>query len=105
VAYVSSEKFTNEYIDAIQNNKLVGFRKKYRQTDVLLIDDIQFSRQERIQESFSIRSMPPRIPQQIVLTCDPGQRNSRAGKPPGFAFEWVWSRIAAAGHRNAPGHP
>ncbi len=32
VAYVSSEKFTNEYIDAIQNNKLVTFRKKYRQT-------------------------------------------------------------------------
>src|SRR5271170_1096354 len=42
VAYVSSEKFTNEYIDAIQNNQLVKFRKKYRQTDVLLIDDIQF---------------------------------------------------------------
>jgi len=36
VSYLSSEKFTNEYIDAIQNNKLVGFRKKYRQTDVLL---------------------------------------------------------------------
>ena len=51
VAYVSSEKFTNEYIDAIQNNKLVTFRKKYRQTDVLLIDDIQFlAGKERIQE-------------------------------------------------------
>ena len=42
VAYVSSEKFTNEYIEAIQNNKLVAFRKKYRQSEVLLIDDIQF---------------------------------------------------------------
>src|SRR6185503_15829360 len=53
VAYVSSEKFTNEYIDAIQNNQLVRFRKKYRQTDVLLIDDIQFlSGKERIQEEF-----------------------------------------------------
>src|SRR5262249_36147683 len=38
VAYVSSEKFTNEYIDGIQNNQLAKFRKKYRQTDVLLID-------------------------------------------------------------------
>src|SRR5208282_5780335 len=42
VAYLSSEKFTNEYIDGIQNNQLAKFRKKYRQTDVLLIDDIQF---------------------------------------------------------------
>src|SRR5581483_9636673 len=53
VAYVSSEKFTNEYIDAIQNNNLVKFRRKYRQTDVLLIDDIQFlAGKERIQEEF-----------------------------------------------------
>ena len=51
VAYVSSERFTNEYIDGIQNNQLARFRKKYRQTDVLLIDDIQFlAGKERIQE-------------------------------------------------------
>ena len=49
----SSEKFTNEYIDGIQNNQLAKFRKKYRQTDVLLIDDIQFlAGKERIQEEF-----------------------------------------------------
>src|SRR6185436_2457065 len=41
VSYMSSEKFTNEFIDAIQNNSLVKFRKKHRQADVLLIDDIQ----------------------------------------------------------------
>ena len=53
VAYLSSEKFTNEYIDGIQNNQLAKFRKKYRQTDVLLIDDIQFlAGKERIQEEF-----------------------------------------------------
>jgi chromosomal replication initiator protein len=53
VAFVSSEKFTNEYIDGIQNNQLARFRKKYRQTDVLLIDDIQFlAGKERIQEEF-----------------------------------------------------
>jgi len=47
------EKFTNEYIDGIQNNQLARFRKKYRQTDVLLIDDIQFlAGKERIQEEF-----------------------------------------------------
>ena len=36
VTYVSSEKFTNEYIDGIQNNSLAKFRKKYRQSDLLL---------------------------------------------------------------------
>jgi chromosomal replication initiator protein len=53
VSYLTSEKFTNEFIDAIQNNSLAKFRKKYRQTDVLLIDDIQFlAGKERIQEEF-----------------------------------------------------
>jgi chromosomal replication initiator protein len=72
VAYVSSEKFTNEYIDAIQNNKLVTFRKKYRQTDVLLIDDIQFlAGKERIQEEFfHTFNALHESHKQIVLTCD-----------------------------------
>lgn len=72
VAYVSSEKFTNEYIDAIQNNQLVRFRKKYRQTDVLLIDDIQFlSGKERIQEEFfHTFNALHEAHKQIVLTCD-----------------------------------
>jgi chromosomal replication initiator protein len=72
VAYVSSEKFTNEYIDAIQNNALVKFRKKYRQTDVLLIDDIQFlAGKERIQEEFfhTFNALHEGH-KQIVLTCD-----------------------------------
>jgi chromosomal replication initiator protein len=72
VAYVSSEKFTNEYIDAIQNNALVRFRKKYRQTDVLLIDDIQFlAGKERIQEEFfHTFNALHEAHKQIVLTCD-----------------------------------
>ena len=53
VMYLSSERFTNELIDAIQHNKLVRFRKRYRQTDVLLIDDIHFlAGKERSQEEF-----------------------------------------------------
>ncbi|MDX1953284.1 MAG: chromosomal replication initiator protein DnaA [Verrucomicrobiota bacterium] len=72
VAYVSSEKFTNEYIDAIQNNQLVRFRKKYRQSDVLLIDDIQFlAGKERIQEEFfHTFNALHESHKQIVLTCD-----------------------------------
>src|SRR6266480_911264 len=42
VIYVSSELFINEFIDAIQHSTLVKFRKRYRQADLLLIDDIQF---------------------------------------------------------------
>ena len=42
VVYLSSEQFTNEFIDAIQHRTLVKFRKKYRHADVLMIDDIQF---------------------------------------------------------------
>lgn len=72
VAYVTSEKFTNEYIDAIQNNQLGRFRRKYRQTDVLLIDDIQFlAGKERIQEEFfHTFNALHEMHKQIVLTCD-----------------------------------
>lgn len=53
VLYITSEKFTNDFIDAIQNSNLVKFRKRYRQADVLLIDDIQFlAGKERSQEEF-----------------------------------------------------
>ena len=53
VLYVSSEKFTNQFINAIKDNKNEIFRNKYRNIDVLLIDDIQFiAGKERIQEEF-----------------------------------------------------
>jgi chromosomal replication initiator protein len=53
VMYLSSELFINEFIDAIQNNNLVKFRKRYRQAELLLIDDIQFlGGKERSQEEF-----------------------------------------------------
>lgn len=53
VIYLSSELFINEFIDAIQHSNLVKFRKRYRQADLLLIDDIQFlSGKERSQEEF-----------------------------------------------------
>ncbi len=53
ITYISSEKFTNEFIRAIQENNLVKFRKHYRNVDVLLIDDVQFlAGKERIQEEF-----------------------------------------------------
>lgn len=51
VLYVSSEMFTNEFIKAIRDNNPISFRNKYRNIDVLLIDDIQFlEKKERVQE-------------------------------------------------------
>jgi chromosomal replication initiator protein len=72
VTYLSSEKFTNEFIDAIQNNQVVRFRRKYRQSDVFLIDDIQFlAGKERIQEEFfHTFNTLHEAHKQIVLTCD-----------------------------------
>ncbi len=53
VLYVTSEKFTNQLVNAIKDNKNEVFRNKYRSIDVLLIDDIQFiAGKERIQEEF-----------------------------------------------------
>jgi chromosomal replication initiator protein len=53
VSYISSEKFTNELINSLRYEKMTDFRNKYRNKDVLLIDDIQFlGGKERTQEEF-----------------------------------------------------
>lgn len=53
VIYVTSEQFTNEFINAIQHGEMVKFRKRYRQAEALLIDDVQFfAGKDRSQEEF-----------------------------------------------------
>lgn len=53
VFYFSSEKFTNEFINSIRDNKTLDFRNKYRNMDILLIDDVQFlAGKEQTQEEF-----------------------------------------------------
>jgi len=72
VMYLSSELFINEFIDAIQHSNLVKFRKRYRQADLLLIDDIQFlGGKERSQEEFfhTFNTLFDGH-KQIVLSCD-----------------------------------
>lgn len=72
VAYLSCERFTNEFIDGLQNNSLAKFRRRYRQVDCLLVDDIQFlSGKERIQEEFfHTFNTLHEARKQIVMTCD-----------------------------------
>ena len=72
VLYVTSERFTNEFIDAIKTNKMDTFHNKYRNIDVLLIDDIQFiAGKERIQEEFfhTFNSLYD-AKKQIILSSD-----------------------------------
>ncbi|MCX6860078.1 MAG: chromosomal replication initiator protein DnaA [Verrucomicrobia bacterium] len=72
IGYLSCERFTNEFIEALQNSQLPKFRKKHRELDVLLIDDIQFLQgKERIQEEFfhTFNALHD-AHKQIVLTCD-----------------------------------
>ena len=53
VVYVTSENFTNEFINSLKDNNMENFRKKYRAVDVLLIDDVQFiAGKEKLQEEF-----------------------------------------------------
>ena len=72
VLYVSSEMFTNELIRAIRENKTSDFRKKYRNIDVLLIDDIQFiEKKESVQEEiFHTFNTLYEASKQIILSGD-----------------------------------
>ncbi len=72
VCYVSSEKFTLEFINSIQQNRTTEFSANYRNVDLLLVDDIQFfSNKERtLEEFFHTFNTLYHSGKQIVLTCD-----------------------------------
>ena len=72
IRYLTCEQFVNEFISAIQRNELLSFREHYRDTDAIMIDDIQFlSRAERSQEEFfHTFNALYNAQKQIVLTSD-----------------------------------
>lgn len=72
ILYVASEKFTNQFIDALKNNSLQGFISYYREVDVLILDDVQFLRdKEKTQEIFfHIFNHLHQAGKQIIMTSD-----------------------------------
>ena len=85
ICYVSSEKFTNEMINSLRYDKMTSFRDKFRNVDVLLVDDIQFlASKERTQEEFfhTFNALHESMKQIVDRQRPPAQRAGRDRRPP-----------------------
>ena len=102
ICYTTCEAFTNEYIDALQNNSVSDFRKKYRKIDLLLIDDIQFlDKKSGLQEEFfhTFNALFENH-KQIVLTSD-RTPSEMAGLMPRLISRFEWGLVTELGKPNA----
>ncbi len=72
VLYVSSERFTNQFVQAIQNNRASDFGQFYRQIDLLIVDDVQFfgGKEKTQEEFFHIFNALHQAGKQIILSAD-----------------------------------
>ncbi|GEP80310.1 chromosomal replication initiator protein DnaA [Staphylococcus carnosus] len=91
VIYTSSEKFTNEFIKSIRDNETEQFREKYRNIDVLLIDDIQFiqNKEQTQEEFFHTFNDLHQTGKQIVISSDrPPKEIAKLEDRLRSRFEW-----------------
>jgi chromosomal replication initiator protein len=91
ICYVSSEKFTNEMINSLRYDKMTSFRDKFRNVDLLLIDDIQFlAQKERTQEEFfhTFNALHDSMKQIVIASDRPPKELAEIEDRLRSRFEW-----------------
>jgi chromosomal replication initiator protein len=91
ICYLSSEKFTNEMINSLRYDKMITFRDKFRNVDVLLIDDIQFlAQKERTQEEFfhTFNALHESMKQIVIASDRPPKELAEIEDRLRNRFEW-----------------
>ena len=91
ICYVTSEKFTNEMINSLRYDKMTSFRDKFRNVDVLLVDDIQFlAQKERTQEEFfhTFNALHESLKQIVIASDRPPKELAEVEDRLRSRFEW-----------------
>src|SRR5215813_1064924 len=91
ICYISSEKFTNEMINSLRYDRMISFRDKFRNVDVLLIDDIQFlAQKERTQEEFfhTFNALHESMKQIVIASDRPPKELAEIEDRLRSRFEW-----------------
>jgi chromosomal replication initiator protein len=91
ICYVSSEKFTNEMINSLRYDKMISFHDKFRNLDVLLVDDIQFlAQKERTQEEFfhTFNALHESMKQIVIASDRPPKELAEFEDRLRSRFEW-----------------
>lgn len=91
ICYISSEKFTNELINSLRYDRMTSFRDKFRNVDVLLIDDIQFlAHKERMQEEFfhTFNALHESMKQIVIASDRPPKELAEVEDRLRSRFEW-----------------